>query len=70
MARESCYERMDAYYEEALRKVSEERLSMDPASYFVNAEMIRKTERVSWGNERLFVVGEDGSLTRRTDQFK
>lgn len=70
MGRKDCYERMDTYYADALREVSEERLSRDPASYFVNAEMIRKTKRVSQGNDRLFYVAEDGSLVRRTDEFR
>lgn len=70
MARKSYRERMDAYYTDALRKVSEERLTRDPASYFINAEMIRKTKRISHGNKRMFCVGENGSLTRRTDEFR
>ncbi len=70
MGRKSCYERMDAYYADALSEISEERLNRDPASYFVNVEMIRKTERVSHGSERLFYVAEDGSLVQRTDEFR
>lgn len=70
MGRKNCYEQMEAYYTDALREVSEERLYRDPASYFVNVEMIRKTKRVSHGNERRFYVAKDGSLVRRTDEFK
>ena len=69
MARKNCYEQMEAYYADALREVSEERLIRDPASYFINAEMIRKTKRISRGNERLFHVRKDGSLSQRADEF-
>lgn len=70
MGRKSSYERMDACYEDAVRKISEDRSFRDPASYFVNLEMIRKTKQVSHGNERLFYVAEDGSLLQRTDEFQ
>ena len=61
MGRKSCYEWMDACYEDAVRKISEDRSFRDPASYFVNLEMIRKTP---------FYVAENGSLLQRTDEFK
>lgn len=70
MGRKSCYERMDACYEDAFRKISEDRSSRDPASYFINLEMIQKTKQVSQGSERLFYVMEDGSLVQRTDEFQ
>lgn len=68
MPRKSCYDLMDSYYAEAVCRVQEERELRDSGSYFVNIEQIRKTKRVSQGNELLFRMGEDGSLERRTQR--
>jgi|InofroStandDraft_1065614.scaffolds.fasta_scaffold266928_1 hypothetical protein len=66
MARKSCYELMDKYYADAVRRHQEDREFRDPGSSFVNIEQIRKTKRVSHGNKLFFRVREDGSLERRT----
>lgn len=70
MARKDYFEIMDIRCEEAYNDIAVARSSRDPASYFINLNMIHPTKETSRESERLFRVTEDGSLAWRTDEFK
>lgn len=70
MVRKTYYELIDKCYEAACREIERNQLNHDPASYFVNLDMICQTKRKSHGSERLFYVAADGSLVPRTDEFR